>query len=114
VADHIIKGGGGEMAKKYEEVMAPIREAWSEDTRALVPIVEEHFDRAHRISFGLGEQLAARRAELAISQRELAKASDVPQADISRIERGKGNPKLATLARIADALDCDICLVSRV
>jgi XRE family transcriptional regulator, regulator of sulfur utilization len=95
------------VAKKYEEVMAPIREAWSEDTRALVPVVEEHFDRAHRISFGLGEQLAARRAEL-------AKAADVPQADISRIERGKGNPKLATLARIADALDFDIRLVSRV
>ncbi len=102
------------MSKSYDEVLGPIRAGWSDETRALVPAVEGHFERAHQISFGLGDQVAARRAELALSQRELAKAAEVPQADISRIERGKGNPKLATLARIADALDFDLRLVSRV
>jgi transcriptional regulator with XRE-family HTH domain len=38
-----------------------------------------------------------------LTQRELAARARVPQADISRIEQGKGNPTLRTLVRLAAA-----------
>ena len=48
--------------------------------------------------------LAARRAK-GLNQRELSAVSGVPQADISRLERGRGNPTLATIEKLLGALD---------
>lgn len=39
-----------------------------------------------------------------VSQKELAKRTGIAQADISKIENGRGNPSLKTLLRIATAL----------
>jgi DNA-binding XRE family transcriptional regulator len=52
----------------------------------------------------LGEILTIRRAELHLSQARLAELTGISQADISRIERGKGNPTLNTIRKILDAL----------
>jgi transcriptional regulator with XRE-family HTH domain len=60
---------------------------------------------AYDVAFGLGEAVATRRAQLHLSQVELSEATGIPQADISRIERGKGNPTLATVTRLLAALD---------
>jgi XRE family transcriptional regulator, regulator of sulfur utilization len=46
-----------------------------------------------------------------MSQRELSEASGVRQADISRIERGAGNPAEGTLQRLAFAVDKRLELV---
>jgi transcriptional regulator with XRE-family HTH domain len=46
-----------------------------------------------------------------LSQRELSERSGVRQADISRIERGAGNPTEATLQRLASALEKRLELV---
>jgi XRE family transcriptional regulator, regulator of sulfur utilization len=46
-----------------------------------------------------------------MSQRELSERSGVRQADISRIERGAGNPTEATLQRLASALEKRLELV---
>jgi transcriptional regulator with XRE-family HTH domain len=46
-----------------------------------------------------------------LTQRELADLSGVRQADISRIERGAGNPTESTLQRLAAALDRRLELV---
>ena len=40
-----------------------------------------------------------------LTQGELAKTSGVSQAYLSQIETGEANPTVATLQRIADALD---------
>lgn len=48
--------------------------------------------------------MMAGRARLNMNQTELAKASGVHQADISRLENLEGNPNLKTLKRIAAAL----------
>lgn len=40
-----------------------------------------------------------------LSQKELAKLTGIDQSDISKIERGVGNPSVNTLDRIAKALD---------
>ncbi len=44
------------------------------------------------------------RAERAVTQRELAEATGIAQADISRLENGTANPSLRTLKRLADGL----------
>ena len=54
--------------------------------------------------FALGLQYAEARQALRLTQQELSELSGVTQADISRIERGAGNPTEATLQRLAEAL----------
>lgn len=43
-----------------------------------------------------------------ITQKELAARTGIYQADISKIERGIGNPSLSTLKRLADGLGLDL------
>lgn len=54
---------------------------------------------------------ARRRA--AVSQRELARRTGVPQATISRIERGRVSPSTETLARLLDACGQELVAVER-
>lgn len=49
--------------------------------------------------------LQSRRTELGLTQVSLAKRAGLPQPHISAIERGVMVPTLATLARLAEALD---------
>lgn len=44
------------------------------------------------------------RTKLHTTQKELSRATGIPQADISRIEHGNANPRLDTLKRLADGL----------
>jgi transcriptional regulator with XRE-family HTH domain len=53
------------------------------------------------------------RAEARISQRELARRSGVPQAAISRIERGTVSPRVETLDRLLRSCGKDVDLVVR-
>lgn len=39
-----------------------------------------------------------------MTQKELAEKTGIYQADISKLERGIGNPSLSTLKRLADGL----------
>ena len=55
--------------------------------------------------FSLGEKIAEARMHNGISQKELAQKSGLTQGNVSLIERGKANPSLKTIARIADALN---------
>jgi transcriptional regulator with XRE-family HTH domain len=52
----------------------------------------------------LGAELAAARSRHQLSQQALQERAGVQQAEISRIERGVGNPTAATLLRLAGAL----------
>lgn len=67
----------------------------------------------------LAEQLASEVARLRVarqlSQSELARLCGTTQSAIARLERGSRPPRLDTLARIAEALDCrlDVQLVPR-
>ena len=49
--------------------------------------------------------LISARQEAGMSQQELSRATGVTQADISKIENGKGNPSVRTLQRLAAALN---------
>lgn len=52
----------------------------------------------------LGQALSEAREEKGISQRQLSRSSGVIQAEISKIEQGKGNPTVLTLQKLAKAL----------
>jgi transcriptional regulator with XRE-family HTH domain len=56
----------------------------------------------------IASELSERRTERGLSQRELAKLVGTTQSAIARLESGGRPPRIDTLLRIADALDCDL------
>ena len=58
----------------------------------------------------IARQLIAFRVEHGLSQAELARRCGVSQPAIARLERGEHEPRLATLRRVAHALDADLVL----
>jgi transcriptional regulator with XRE-family HTH domain len=53
-------------------------------------------------------KVAERRQQQGMSQRELAELVGTTQSAIARLERGGRPPRIDTLLRIADALDCEL------
>jgi predicted transcriptional regulator len=61
----------------------------------------------------IAQDVADRRQELGLSQRKLAELVGTTQSAIARLERGGRPPRIDTLLRIADALDCDLSVELR-
>jgi transcriptional regulator with XRE-family HTH domain len=61
----------------------------------------------------IAERVAERRAEMGLSQRELAEMVGTTQSAIARLERGGRPPRIDTLMNIADALECDLVVELR-
>ena len=57
---------------------------------------------------GLQETMKSRRKALAISQQDLAEMAGIGLATVKDIERGKGNPSLATVCRILEVLGLEM------
>lgn len=56
----------------------------------------------------VAEKVVSRRKELALSQSELAELTGTTQSAIARLESGGRPPRIDTLLRIAEALDCEL------
>jgi ribosome-binding protein aMBF1 (putative translation factor) len=56
----------------------------------------------------IADQVTERRRELGLSQAELAELVATTQSAIARLESGGRPPRIDTLLRIADALDCEL------
>jgi predicted transcriptional regulator len=56
----------------------------------------------------IADKVSTRRAEMGLSQRELAELVGTTQSAIARLERGGRPPRIDTLLNIADALDCEL------
>lgn len=56
----------------------------------------------------LGVRIAQLRSAKGLSQRRFALVLELDRVTLNRIEAGKGNPTLDTLARIAQGLDISI------
>jgi transcriptional regulator with XRE-family HTH domain len=56
----------------------------------------------------IADNVAEQRQAKGFSQRELAEIVGTTQSAIARLERGGRPPRIDTLLRIADALDCDL------
>lgn len=58
----------------------------------------------------MADMLSSARASLGISQAELSKRTGIDQSDISKLERGIGNPSINTLNRLANALGKELII----
>ena len=56
----------------------------------------------------IAERVSERRVAMGLSQRELAELCGTTQSAIARLERGGRPPRIDTLLRIAEALDCEL------
>lgn len=56
----------------------------------------------------IAEQVVDRRHALGLSQAELAELTGTTQSAIARLESGGRPPRIDTLLRIANALDCEL------
>lgn len=91
------------MATKWKDYLAASEAVSSPEDASLRKVFRE--------DIALGLQFQQARNARGLTQRQLADLSGVPQADISRIEHGAGNPTEATLQRLASALNCRLALV---
>jgi ribosome-binding protein aMBF1 (putative translation factor) len=91
------------MATNFKDYVAASRAAESPEDAAIRKVFAE--------DIRLGLEYRDARVNRGLTQRQLAALSGVPQADISRIERGGGNPTEATLQRLAAALERRLSLV---
>jgi predicted transcriptional regulator len=56
----------------------------------------------------IADKVSERRIAMNMSQRELAERTGTTQSAIARLERGGRPPRIDTLLRIAEALDCEL------
>lgn len=61
----------------------------------------------------IADKLAERRSELGLSQQELGELCGTTQSAIARLESGGRPPRIDTLLKIADALDCELSIELR-
>ena len=61
----------------------------------------------------IAEQVAARRAEMGLSQQQLAELCGTTQSASARLEGGGRPPRIDTLLGIATALDCELVVELR-
>ncbi len=87
---------------------------WNDDLDIEAETVYEDGETVRTVklsgSAAAGGAVLEARARKGCSQKELAEATGIDQSDISRIERGMGNPSVLTLNRIAEALDARLVI----
>ena len=65
----------------------------------------------YTVAFRLANQILRARRHVGLTQVELASMSGIAQSEISRIERGDGNPTVETLSRVGRSLDMNLHFV---
>jgi XRE family transcriptional regulator, regulator of sulfur utilization len=105
--------GGGlfefRLGNDSDELIA--KHAVEVEAKAEGPEAVAQFERLqHR--YYLGGQIAMLRAHRGMSQEELLAKTGIDQSEISKIERGMGNPTEDTLANLGHALGVRLAYVS--
>lgn len=93
------------MARTLNDYLAQSKKANTAEVSAARAV----FDQA----YGVARQLMDLREKHHLTQAELSEKTGIPQAQISRIERGSVSPTTATVAKLAEALDADVRIVER-
>ena len=74
------------------------------------PIFREEYD-ALEPEFSIIHAMIDARKKSGLTQKDLADKTGLSQGDISKIERGNGNPSLNTLKRLAEGMEMSLQLV---
>lgn len=94
------------MATKFKDFIREVEdEARAESTLAVAEL------EAFRAHYALAQDIRALRKECGMTQQQLAAASGIDQAEISRIERGRSNPMATTLAALLAPLGAHLGVV---
>lgn len=67
------------------------------------PKFKEAYD-ALEPEYALKQAIIDARTQMGMTQMELSRATGIPQADISRLENGNGNPSLKTMQKLAKGM----------
>ena len=67
------------------------------------PVLKKEYD-ALEAEFSIMQALIDARKQSGLTQKQLAERTGIAQADISRLERGTGNPSLKTLHRLTEGM----------
>lgn len=100
------------MAESFERLAERAKAGWADDTRRVYEAATAVFESEVEQRARLGATLADVRHERGLTQVELSELTGIQQAEISRIERGVGNPTTTTLLRLSGALGRRLELVS--
>jgi ribosome-binding protein aMBF1 (putative translation factor) len=72
-----------------------------------------HVEQGEWLFAQIADQVAGRRLDKGLSQKDLAERCGTTQSAIARLETGGRPPRIDTLLRIANALDCDLAVELR-
>ncbi|WP_277212705.1 helix-turn-helix transcriptional regulator [Isoptericola croceus] len=97
--------------RPYEQLASRSRQAWNPDAAQIAANLGEQIDAELAAQVALGAELRAAREAAGLTQVRLAELTAVQQAEVSRIERGLGNPTRDTLLRLAAVLGLRLALV---
>jgi XRE family transcriptional regulator, regulator of sulfur utilization len=92
------------MSDRFEDFVEEIESAATPEERQEL--------EAARARYRIGSRLLQQRLAAGLTQKQLASASGVDQADISRIEHGENNPTTETLDALARPLGVTLDLVA--
>lgn len=96
------------MATKFDDYVHEVEEKAKADG----PEAVARWD-AFNAHFAMAREVRELRKEHNLTQKQLAAASGINQAEISRIERGQTNPTASTLAALLAPLGARIGVVKR-
>jgi DNA-binding phage protein len=99
------------MSQDFDDLADRVKATWSHDTHRVYEAASGAFAAELDGRIELGAAIATARKARCLTQVALSELAGVQQAEISRIERGSGNPTAATLLRLADALGQKVILV---
>lgn len=97
--------------RPYKSVAEKAKATWSPETHEIATQLAKELQAEVSAQVALGRDLMNARTAASLTQTELAARASVQQAEISRIERGLGNPTRDTLARLAGALGSRLAIV---
>jgi len=99
------------MPTDFNDYVASVEAAASPEQRGVLDAYTAHYEHEARRLLDLSVSLVAARTRQGLTQKQLSKIADVQQSEISRIERGRGNPTVDTLSKIAAPLHAHLALV---
>jgi ribosome-binding protein aMBF1 (putative translation factor) len=91
------------MTAKFDDFVREVEDQSTEEERREL--------NAARARFKIGARLQQQRLAAGLTQQQLAVASGIAQADISRIERGQSNPTAGTLEALGGPLGVTLDLI---